>query len=133
MNTNSSTLSKRSLGCTDIKVTPIGLGGNKFSGGKGVFGIMMPDLSQEQVNGIIKTALDGGINWFDTAEIYGFGHSEQGIANALKAAGRNLRFRALRAGNCQRIKSSRDPGQWSYRGYQVEPDPQERWKHIQDD
>lgn len=86
MNTNSSTLSKRSLGGTDIKVTPIGLGGNKFSGGKGVYGMMMPDLSQEQVNGIIKTALDGGINWFDTAEIYGFGHSEQGIANALIAA-----------------------------------------------
>jgi aryl-alcohol dehydrogenase-like predicted oxidoreductase len=38
------------------------------------------------MDGIIRTALDGGINWFDTAEIYGSGRSEQGLANALRAA-----------------------------------------------
>jgi aryl-alcohol dehydrogenase-like predicted oxidoreductase len=48
--------------------------------------MMFPDLSQEQMNAIIKAALDGGINWFDTAEMYGFGHSERGLANALKSA-----------------------------------------------
>jgi aryl-alcohol dehydrogenase-like predicted oxidoreductase len=36
---------------------------------------------------IVKAALDGGINWFDTAEMYGRGNSEQGLAEALKAAG----------------------------------------------
>lgn len=45
----------------------------------------MPDLSQETINEIVKTALKGGINWLDTAEIYGFGHSERAITNALKA------------------------------------------------
>ncbi len=48
--------------------------------------MMFPDLSQEQMNAIIKAALDGGINWFDTAEVYGGGRSERGLANALKAA-----------------------------------------------
>lgn len=77
---------KRSLGQTGIEVSPIGLGTNKFSGGKGLYGLIMPDLSQEQIDEIVGTALKGGINWLDTAEMYGFGHSEQAIARALKAA-----------------------------------------------
>jgi aryl-alcohol dehydrogenase-like predicted oxidoreductase len=64
-------------------VTPIGLGVMQFSGGSGIFKMVFPDLSQEQMTAIIKTALDGGINWFDTAEMYGRGKSEQGLANAL--------------------------------------------------
>jgi len=50
--------------------------------------LTMPDLSQEQMNAIIEAALEGGINWFDTAEMYGRGRSERGLANALKAAGK---------------------------------------------
>ncbi len=84
--TKEMTVKKRSLGRTGIEVTPIGLGVMQFSGGKGVFGMMFPVLSQEQKNAIIKAALDGGINWFDTAEVYGGGRSERGLANALKAA-----------------------------------------------
>jgi len=49
---------------------------------------MMPDLSQAQMNAIVRAALESGINWFDTAEMYGRGRSEQGLANALKAAGK---------------------------------------------
>jgi aryl-alcohol dehydrogenase-like predicted oxidoreductase len=82
------TSQKRSLGRTHIKVTPIGLGGNKFSGGKGVFRFIGPILSQEEVNEIVKAALDGGINWFDTAEMYGGGHSEKSLAGGLRAAGK---------------------------------------------
>jgi aryl-alcohol dehydrogenase-like predicted oxidoreductase len=76
----------RRLGQTDIEITPIGLGVMQFAGGAGVFGMMFPEISQETMNGIIRTALDGGINWFDTAEMYGRGRSEQGLANALRAA-----------------------------------------------
>ena len=80
-------IKKRRLGQTDIEVTPIGLGVMQFSGAKGLFGKMyFPELSQEQINGIIQAALDGGINWFDTAEMYGRGRSERGLANGLKAA-----------------------------------------------
>ncbi|NIS79880.1 MAG: aldo/keto reductase [Anaerolineales bacterium] len=77
---------KRRLGQTDLEVTPIGLGVMQFSGAGGVFGMMFPDLSQEQMDAIVKAALDGGINWFDTAEMYGRGRSERGLANGLKAA-----------------------------------------------
>lgn len=78
------TLQKRPLGKTGMKVTPIGLGVMQFSGGSGIFGMVFPDLSQEEMNAIVKAALEGGINWFDTAEMYGRGSSEQGLANALK-------------------------------------------------
>ncbi len=76
----------RRLGQTDIEITPIGLGVMQFAGGAGVFGMMFPEISQETMSGIIRTALDGGINWFDTAEMYGRGRSEQRLANALRAA-----------------------------------------------
>jgi aryl-alcohol dehydrogenase-like predicted oxidoreductase len=74
----------RKLGKTEIEITPIGLGVMQFAGGR----IMFPEISQDTKNEIIKTALDGGINWFDTAEAYGNGESERGLATALKAAGK---------------------------------------------
>lgn len=77
----------RSLGQTGIQVTPIGLGVMQFSGGSGVFKFVFPDLSQEQMTAIVKTALDAGINWFDTAEMYGQGKSEHGLASALRELG----------------------------------------------
>jgi aryl-alcohol dehydrogenase-like predicted oxidoreductase len=49
--------------------------------------MVFPDLSQAEMTAIIKVALDGGINWFDTAEMYGQGKSEQGLANALEELG----------------------------------------------
>jgi len=82
------TFEKRKLGKTDIEVTPIGLGVMQFAGGAGLFGKAFPVLSQDVKNAIVQTALDGGINWFDTAELYGFGRSEQGLSAGLKAAGK---------------------------------------------
>lgn len=80
-------IQKRLLGKTDIEVTPIGLGVMQFSGNRGVFRMMFKDISQGEMDAIIQTALDGGINWFDTAELYGRGRSEAGLAKALRAAG----------------------------------------------
>ena len=80
-------IQKRKLGQTDIEVTPIGLGVMQFAGGKGLFGMAFPVLPQEEKNAIIQAALDGGINWFDTAELYGFGRSEEGLSAGLKTAG----------------------------------------------
>jgi aryl-alcohol dehydrogenase-like predicted oxidoreductase len=78
----------RTLGKTGIAITPIGLGMMEFSGGAGLFGKVFPVISQEDKNGIVRAALDGGINWFDTAEMYGNGLSERSLAAALKAAGK---------------------------------------------
>ena len=77
---------KRRLGQTDIRITPVGLGVMQFSG-RGIFRLMFPKLSAETMNNIVQAALDGGINWFDTAEMYGKGYSERALANALQAAG----------------------------------------------
>lgn len=77
----------RSLGKTDIQVTPIGLGVMDFSGGGGMIGRAFPVIPQEEKTAIAKAALDGGINWFDTAELYGAGASERSLATALKTLG----------------------------------------------
>lgn len=79
----------RPLGKTNILVTPIGLGVMELAGGGGLLGRMFPIIPQDEKNAIIKAALDGGINWFDTAEMYGGGVSEQSLATGLKAAGKS--------------------------------------------
>lgn len=80
---------KRRLGQTNIEVSPIGLGMMQFAGGIGFLRFMFRKLSTKTMAQIVKVAIDGGINWFDTAEIYGNGYSEQYLAGALKAAGQD--------------------------------------------
>ncbi len=77
----------RRLGGSDLFVTPIGLGVMQFSGSNGFFRFMFSDIEQHEMNAIVEAALQGGINWFDTAEIYGGGRSERGLAAGLKASG----------------------------------------------
>jgi len=76
-------MEKRKLGTSDLEVTPIGLGCWQFSKGKGLVGKFWPVLSDETVLEIVRTAIDFGIDWFDTAEIYGHGASEKALSNAL--------------------------------------------------
>jgi aryl-alcohol dehydrogenase-like predicted oxidoreductase len=79
---------RRRLGRTLIEITPIGLGCWQFSGGFGLIGGFWEALPPETVDEIVRVSLAGDINWFDTAEIYGRGRSEQALARALQAAGR---------------------------------------------
>ncbi len=83
------TISSRPLGQTGIQVTPIGLGVMELSGGGGLFGHAFPVIPQSDKNAIIQAALDGGINWFDTAELYGSGVSERSLAEGLTSAGKH--------------------------------------------
>ncbi len=85
--TTATGIPRRRLGRTDIEITPIGLGTWQFAGGKGFDALIWQGVSDEETNEIVKTAIDGGINWFDTAEAYGVGRSEQRLACALQAAG----------------------------------------------
>ena len=81
-------ITKRKLGRTDIEVSPIGLGMMEFSGGGGMMGFAFPNIDQDTKNETVKAGLEGGVNWFDTAELYGGGMSERSLATALKAAGK---------------------------------------------
>jgi len=78
-------MEKRTLGKTKIKVSPIGMGVMLWFGGKRGIWRRMPYITSEIKKIMIKEAFDGGINFFDTAEIYGFGRSEISLAKALKA------------------------------------------------
>ena len=78
----------RSLGQTDIRVTPIGLGTWQFSKQKNMAGKFWPTLEDNLVDRIVSLSIAGGINWFDTAEVYGRGESEKALSRALKEAGK---------------------------------------------
>jgi aryl-alcohol dehydrogenase-like predicted oxidoreductase len=80
-------LPKRQLGQSGIEISALGLGAWQFSGGKGLIGGYWQGLDEQTTCAIVKTAVAGGINWFDTAQAYGGGESERNLARALQAAG----------------------------------------------
>jgi aryl-alcohol dehydrogenase-like predicted oxidoreductase len=72
----------RQLGKTDLHITPIGLGTWAIGGGGWANGWGSQD-DQESI-ATIKRALGLGINWIDTAAVYGLGHSEEIVGKAIK-------------------------------------------------
>lgn len=79
--------SKRSIGKTDLKVTTLGLGGAPFGGlDPATYGGDPTDLSGDNVRAAVRTALDAGINFADTAPFYGFGLSERLVGDGLRLA-----------------------------------------------
>ena len=65
----------RQLGYSGVRVSVIGLGANRFGA---------PDVPQAEVDKIIDAALDAGINFIDTANVYNDGASEETLSHALK-------------------------------------------------
>ncbi|MEI8202371.1 MAG: aldo/keto reductase [Bacteroidota bacterium] len=82
------TTNLRPLGRTDMMVTPIGLGCWQFSKQKNLAGKFWPTLEDDLIEKLVALSLEGGINWFDTAEVYGKGASEKALSKALQAAGK---------------------------------------------
>lgn len=78
----------RPLGRTNMMVSPIGLGCWQFSKQNNLAGKFWPVLDDELITQVVALSLEGGINWFDTAEIYGKGASEKALARALQATGK---------------------------------------------
>ena len=73
----------RRLGNSDMDITPIGVGAWAMGGGGWEFG-WGPQKDNDSL-AAIHEALDRGINWIDTAAVYGLGHSERVVGRALKA------------------------------------------------
>src|ERR1700687_4505761 len=71
----------KKLGSSDLHITPIGIGAWAIGGGGWAFG-WGPQDDDESI-GAIHAALDRGINWIDTAAVYGLGHAEEVVARAL--------------------------------------------------
>ena len=74
-------MKKTKLGNTEFQISSIGLGAWAMGGGGWTFGWGPQDDSESIA--AIHRALDLGINWIDTAAIYGLGRSEQVVGRAL--------------------------------------------------
>jgi aryl-alcohol dehydrogenase-like predicted oxidoreductase len=84
----STSISLRKLGHSNLDISPLGLGTWQFSKQKGMAGKFWTNLPDEDIIQIVRESLEGGINWIDTAEMYGNGESEKAVSRALTALGR---------------------------------------------
>jgi aryl-alcohol dehydrogenase-like predicted oxidoreductase len=75
--------STRQLGNSDLHLSPIGFGAWAIGGGDWQYA-WGPQEDKHSIEAILR-ALDAGINWIDTAAVYGLGHSEQVVGTALKS------------------------------------------------
>lgn len=75
-------MNTKRLGNSDLLITPIGFGAWAIGGGGWEFA-WGPQDDNESI-AAIREALDAGINWIDTAAVYGLGHSEEIVARALQ-------------------------------------------------
>lgn len=75
-------MQKRPFGKTGMEITEIGFGSWAI-GGSGWAAAWGPQDDEEAV-GAIRRAVELGMNWIDTAAVYGLGHSEELVARALK-------------------------------------------------
>ena len=87
-NTNAKSITRsdmktRRLGKSDLFITPIGFGAWAIGGSGWEFA--WGDQDDKASIAAIHRALELGINWIDTAAVYGMGHSEEVVASALKS------------------------------------------------
>ena len=75
-------MTNKTLGKTDLDITPVGFGAWAIGGGGWAYGWGAQEDSESIA--AIQRALDLGVNWIDTAAVYGLGHSEEVVARALK-------------------------------------------------
>jgi aryl-alcohol dehydrogenase-like predicted oxidoreductase len=74
----------RQLGSSDLHLTAIGFGAWAIGGGDWQYA-WGPQEDRKSIEAIHR-ALEAGINWIDTAAVYGLGHSEEVVGTALKSA-----------------------------------------------
>lgn len=83
---NDNSLGYNALGNSGLFVSKLCLGTMTFGGDKDIWGLI-GNLQQEQADELMKIALEAGINFIDTANIYGVGASERIVGQSLKNLG----------------------------------------------
>ena len=73
------------LGRTDMRITRVGFGAWAIGGGGWAHG--WGEQDDDTSVGAIRHAIESGVNWIDTAAVYGLGHSEEVVARALQPYG----------------------------------------------
>ena len=73
----------RKLGNSDLHITPVGYGAWAIGGSGWQFG--WGSQSDNDSIAAIHRSLELGVNWIDTAAVYGLGHSEEVVSRALKS------------------------------------------------
>ena len=76
-------INKRSLGSSGLEITRVGFGAWAIGGGGWSFGWGPQDDKASENS--IRHALELGINWIDTAAVYGLGHSEQIVGRVVRS------------------------------------------------
>jgi aryl-alcohol dehydrogenase-like predicted oxidoreductase len=76
-------MNTKTLGNSDLQITPIGFGAWAIGGSGWEFG--WGDQDDKASIAAIHRALELGVNWIDTAAVYGTGHSEEVVASALES------------------------------------------------
>lgn len=72
----------KKLGNSDLKITPLGIGAWAIGGGDWQFSWGQQD--DKDSIAAIRAGLDAGLNWIDTAAVYGLGHSEEVVGQAIQ-------------------------------------------------
>ena len=76
-------MQRRKLGNSDLHITTVGYGAWAIGGSGWQFGWGSQDANDSLA--AIHRSLELGVNWIDTAAVYGLGHSEEVVASALKS------------------------------------------------
>jgi aryl-alcohol dehydrogenase-like predicted oxidoreductase len=82
MKTTDTALDTRRLGATDLEITTVGFGAWAIGGGGWAYGWGPQDDAASVA--AIQHAVGRGVNWIDTAAIYGLGHSEEVVGRAVR-------------------------------------------------
>jgi aryl-alcohol dehydrogenase-like predicted oxidoreductase len=98
-------LPTRQLGTSDLHLSTVGFGAWAIGGGGWAYGWGPQDDSASIAS--IRHALDLGVNWIDTAAVYGLGHSEEVVRQAM--AGLSSRDRPYIFTKCGMVWDERDP------------------------
>ncbi|MCL7979019.1 MAG: aldo/keto reductase [marine benthic group bacterium] len=95
----------RKLGSTELEITRVGLGAWAIGGGGWAFG-WGPQDDQESI-AAMRRAIERGVNWIDTAAVYGHGHSEEVVGRFLREL--SASERPLVFTKCGVVWDPRDP------------------------